>query len=90
MNKTQLVESIATKAGITQADAAKALAAFTETIKDCMKNNDKVQITGFGTFEPSVKEAHAGRNPKTGETIQIAAKKSAKFKMGKELSTAIN
>lgn len=86
MNKTELINAIAAKAGLTKADAAKALAATTEAIADALKANDKVAILGFGTFAPSERPAREGRNPRTGETVTIAAKKVVKFKAGSELA----
>ncbi|MBR4514671.1 MAG: HU family DNA-binding protein [Lachnospiraceae bacterium] len=90
MNKNELVSSIADKAGIKKTDAEKALKAFIETVTDELKAGEKVQLVGFGTFETSERPARDGRNPRTGETMKIAASKSPKFKAGKALKDAIN
>ena len=90
MNKTELVAAIAEKAELSKKDAEKALAAFTDVVADTLKNGDKIQLVGFGTFEVSERAAREGRNPQTGETMQIAASKSPKFKAGKALKDAIN
>lgn len=90
MNKQELVSAIAEKAGLTKADADKAVNAFVETVKDTMTKGDSLQLIGFGTFSVSERAARTGRNPQTGKEIQIAAKKVAKFKPGKALDEAIN
>ncbi len=90
MNKTELVAEMAQKAGISKKDAEKALAAFTDTVADALKKGDKVQLVGFGTFEVSCRGARTGRNPRTGETMQIAASKAPKFKAGKALKDSLN
>lgn len=86
MNKAQLIDSIAEKAGLTKADSKKALEAFVETVGDALKAGDKVALIGFGAFSVSERSARTGRNPQTGKTINIAAKKVVKFKAGAELS----
>lgn len=68
----------------------KALSAFTDTVTSAMKNGDKVQLVGFGTFEVSKRAARTGRNPRTGETVEIAASATPKFKAGKALKNAVN
>ena len=90
MNKTELVAAMAEKAEISKKDAEKALAAFTDVVADCLKNGDKIQLVGFGTFEVSERAAREGRNPLTGETMQIKASKSPKFKAGKALKDQLN
>lgn len=90
MNKTQLITAIAEKTELSKKDAEKVLTAFVDTVTDELKNNNKVQLVGFGTFEVTERAARAGRNPQTGETIQIQASKLPKFKVGKALKTAIN
>ena len=90
MNKTELVAAIAEKAGIAKKDAEKALAAFIDTVAVELKNGEKIQLVGFGTFEVREREARTGINPKTGEKIQIAASKAPAFKAGKALKDAIN
>ena len=89
MNKGDLVNKMAEDAGITKAQATAALNGFMEAVGGALASGDKVALVGFGTFSTSEREARAGRNPKTGETIQIDAKKSAKFKAGKELNDKI-
>lgn len=86
MNKAELTAAMAEKSGLTKADAEKALNAFTETITDCMKKDDRVGLVGFGSFSVAERSARSGRNPKTGEVIEIAAKKVVKFKPGADLA----
>ena len=90
MNKVELVASMAQKAELTKVDAEKALKAFIDVVTEEMKNKGKVQLVGFGTFETTERAARTGRNPKTGETIEIGASTSPKFKAGKALKDAIN
>lgn len=90
MNKTELVAAIAEKAQITRKDADAALKAFTDAVSDELKKGEKIQLVGFGTFEVSERPAREGRNPRTGETMTIAASKQPKFKPGKALKDAIN
>ena len=90
MNKTELVAAIAENAEISKKDAEKALKAFADVVASELKKGEKVQLVGFGTFEVSERAAREGRNPQTGETMQIAASKSPKFKAGKALKDAIN
>ena len=90
MNKTQLIEAIADKSGLKKKEAEAALNAMTEAITEALKAGDKVQIVGFGTFEVKERAAREGRNPRTGETIKIAASKSPAFSAGKGLKDAIN
>lgn len=85
MTKTELVARMAAAADISKAAAEKALAAFTEAVTEAVKNGDRVALTGFGTFSAATRAARTGRNPATGEELQIAAKTSAKFTPGKEL-----
>ena len=89
MNKTELIEKIAAGAGLTKADAKKALDATTTAIKDALAAGDKVQLVGFGTFSVNERPAREGINPATKQKIQIAAKKVAKFKAGAELAEAL-
>ena len=86
MNKSELVKAIAENAQLSQADAKKALDATLEAIAGAMKEGDKVALVGFGTFSVSERAAREGRNPATGEKMQIAAKKVVKFKAGAELA----
>lgn len=90
MNKVELVDQIATKSGLTKKDSEAALKAFMETIKETIKKGEKIQLIGFGSFEPVDKAAREGRNPKTKEIIQIPAKKAIKFSAGKELKNFLN
>ena len=90
MNKTELIAAIAGKTELSRKDAEKALKAFTEVVEEELKKGEKIQLVGFGTFEVSERAAREGRNPQTGETMQIAASKSPKFKAGKALKDAIN
>ena len=90
MNKTELVTAIAEKTELSKKEAEKALKAFTDVIAEELAKGEKIQLVGFGTFEVSERAAREGRNPMTGETIQIAASKTPKFKAGKALKDQIN
>ena len=90
MNKTQFVEAVAQKAGMTKKEAEAAVNAMTAVVADTLKAGDKVQLIGFGTFEVKARAARSGRNPKTGETIEIAASKTPAFSAGKALKDAVN
>ncbi len=85
MNKTELIAAMAEKAQITKVDAAKALNAYIDVVKQQLAKGEKISLIGFGTFSVVDRPARSGRNPRTGKTIKIAAKKSAKFKAGKGL-----
>lgn len=89
MNKTELITAMAEKAEISKKDAEKALTVFTNVVADALVHGDIVAITGFGTFEVVERAARTGRNPKTGESIEIQASKSPKFKAGKALKDAV-
>lgn len=89
MNKTDLVNSVATQAELSKADSKKAVDALLETIATTLANNEKILLVGFGTFEVRERAARKGRNPQTGEEIQIAASKLPAFKPGKELKEAV-
>lgn len=89
MNKTELINAIAAEAEISKKDAGKALDAFIETVTKALKNDDKVQLIGFGTFEVRERAAREGHNPATGEKLQIAATKVPAFKAGKALKDTI-
>ncbi|EJP94409.1 HU family DNA-binding protein [Bacillus cereus group sp. MG9] len=89
MNKTELTKVIADKAELTQKDAATATQAVLDAITTALANEEKVQILGFGTFEVRERSARTGRNPQTGEEMQIAASKAPAFKAGKELKVAV-
>ena len=89
MNKNELSAAIAAKAGLTRKDAEAALCAMSDIIAESLKNGEKVQIVGFGSFEVKKKAAHMGRNPRTGEAMEIAASKNPTFKAGKALKDAV-
>ncbi|MCR4924362.1 MAG: HU family DNA-binding protein [Lachnospiraceae bacterium] len=90
MNKTELVAAIADQADLSKKDAEKALKAFTDVVANELKNGEKVQLVGFGTFEVSERAARDGRNPQTGAVMKIKASKAPKFKAGKALKDLIN
>jgi len=90
MNKNELVAAVAEEAGITKADAGNAIDAVFNAIEGALKKGDDVRIVGFGTFAVANRAATTGRNPRTGETIQIKASKQPKFKAGKGLKDALN
>ena len=89
MNKIELISAVATKADLTQKDATKAVNVVFETIAAELAKEEKIQLMGFGTFEVRERAARTGRNPQTGETMQIPASKVASFKAGKELKQAV-
>ncbi len=90
MNKNELIRAIANNAGITLKDAGVALDAFTAAVADGLKAGEKIQISGFGTFEVKSKAARTGINPKTGAKIDIAASKVPAFKFGKAFKDSFN
>ena len=90
MNKTELIAAVAEKAEISKKDAEKAVKAFTDAVPEELAKGGKVQLVGFGNFEVSERPAREGRNPRTGETMTIAASKTPKFKPGKALKDEIN
>ncbi len=90
MNKTELVAAVAEKSGLTKKDAEAAIKAFTETVSDQLKKGDKVQLVGFGTFEVTKRAKREGRNPRTGEAMDIPASKAPRFKAGKALKDLVN
>lgn len=89
MNKTELVNAIAAKTGLSKKDSDAALAATVEAITEALKAGDKVALIGFGTFEVRERAARTGKNPATGATIEIAACKAPAFKAGKALKDAV-
>ena len=89
MNKAQLIDAMADKAGLTKVDAKKALDAFVAATTDALKEGDRVALIGFGSFSVTERSARTGRNPQTGKEIQIAAKKVVKFKAGAELADQV-
>ena len=90
MNKTELIDKIAAKSGLSKSDSKKALDSSIEVLKEALAANDKVQLVGFGTFSVNERPARQGINPATKQKIEIAAKKVVKFKAGAELSTVVN
>lgn len=90
MNKAELISAVAEKAELTKKDAERAVNAVFEAIEEALAGGDKVQLVGFGTFEVRARAARTGRNPQTGEEIQIAATNVPAFRAGKALKDAIN
>ncbi len=90
MNKSQLVESIASKTGFTKKDSEKALAAVLESIEKALVKGDKVQLIGFGTFGTKKRAARTGRNPQTGATIKVPASKVVSFAPSSALKAKVN
>ncbi len=90
MNKSQLVDKIADGADLSKAAAARALDAFIDAVGDALKEGDQVSLVGFGTFTVRERASRTGRNPQTGETLEIAAAKLPAFKAGKALKEAVN
>ncbi len=90
MNKSQLAEAAAERAGISKGDASKALDAVLDTIQSALQSGEKVSLTGFGTFEVRDRAARTARNPQTGEEMQVAASRAPAFKAGKGFKDAIN
>lgn len=90
MNKTELIAAVAEQASITKKDAEKAIAAVINSITNAMAEGDKVQLVGFGTFEVRARDARKGKNPRTGEVINIPASKVPAFKAGKALKDIVN
>ena len=90
MNKTELIAAVAEKAEISKKDAEKAIKAFTDAVAEELVKGGKVQLVGFGTCEVAERAARERRNPKSGETMTIAASKTPKFKAGKALKDQVN
>ncbi len=90
MNKAQLIDAMAAGAGLTKADAKKALDAFISTTTDTLKSGDRVALIGFGTFSVTERGARTGRNPQTGKEIKIPSKKVVKFKAGADLADSVS
>lgn len=90
MNKNELIDSMAAEAGMTKADAGKALDAFVASVSAALKKGDEIRLVGFGTFSVSKRAATTARNPRTGAEIKVPAKKVAKFKVGKSLQDVLN
>ena len=89
MNKTELIAAIAAKTALSKKDAEKALNAAIDSITAALVEGDKVQLVGFGSFETKTREARTGRNPRTGENIEIAASRTPAFKAGKALKDKV-
>jgi DNA-binding protein HU-beta len=90
MNKEQLIDKLAGDAKITKVAARTVLASFIEAVKKTVKKGDRLGLVGFGTFSSGKRKARTGRNPQTGAAIKIAAKKTIKFKAGKDFSDFVN
>ncbi|HNQ76226.1 MAG TPA: HU family DNA-binding protein [Pseudothauera hydrothermalis] len=90
MNKSELIDEIAAEAGISKTAAGKALDAALAAVKQALKDNDTVTLVGFGAFYVSERAARAGRNPQTGQSIEIKAARVPKFRPGKALKDALN
>src|SRR5882757_5423131 len=90
MTKTDLIEGLLIKLGLVKIDAERVVDGVLDTITEALKQGDRVNISGFGTFAVSIRDARTGRNPQTGESIEISASRSAKFKPGKQLKDSLN
>ena len=90
MKKVELVEAVATNAGLTKSDALKATDATFEAITGALKKGDKITLIGFGTFSVSKREARVGRNPQTGAAVNIPARNAVTFKAGTQLKNEVN
>ena len=90
MNKNDLIEAVAERTGLAKSDAARAVEALLGTITEALQRGDTVAVSGFGSFVVRSRAARSGRNPRTGETIAIAASRSPAFKAGKALKDAVN
>ena len=90
MNKSELIDAMASSAGISKAEAKRALEGFTDAVSDTLAKGGRVALVGFGSFSVSKREAREGRNPQTGKTIKIAAKNVVKFKAGADLNGKVN
>jgi DNA-binding protein HU-beta len=89
MNKAELIDAMAAEAGLTKADAKRALDAFVTATTKALKKSDRVALVGFGSFSVAKRAARTGRNPQTGKEIKIAAKKVVKFKAGSDLTGTV-
>ena len=90
MNKTELIDAVAEAADLTKAESSRAVDAVVAAVTKALKDGDAVTLVGFGTFQVRDRAARTGRNPKTGDTIKIAASKNPSFKAGKALKGAVN
>lgn len=90
MNKSELIDSIASASGLTKADSARALSAFISSVSSALKSGKDIRLIGFGTFSVAKKAATTAINPRTRETVKVPARKVAKFKAGKALQDSVN
>ncbi|HBS64356.1 MULTISPECIES: HU family DNA-binding protein [Stenotrophomonas] len=90
MNKTELIDAVAEAADLTKAESSRAVDAVIASVTKALKGGEAVTLVGFGTFQVRARAARTGRNPKTGDTIKIAASKNPSFKAGKALKDAVN
>ncbi len=90
MNKSELIDAMASNSGLSKADAKRALDGFTTAVEGALKTGDKISLVGFGSFGISKRAARTGRNPQTGKEIKISAKNVVKFKAGADLSVKVN
>ncbi|MDH3702552.1 MAG: HU family DNA-binding protein [Alphaproteobacteria bacterium] len=90
MNKNDLVAAVASESGLSKSDATRAVESVFDSITNALKTGSEVRLVGFGTFSITNRKASTGRNPRTGEPIQIPASKQPKFKAGKGLKQAVN
>ena len=90
MNKNDLIAAISTSAGLSKTDATRTMESIIDTVSNALKRGEEVRIVGFGTFSVSHRKATTGRNPRTGESIQIPASRRPKFTVGKALKDAVN
>lgn len=90
MNKADLINSISEKTGLTKTRSNEVIDAFLDSVTESLSSGEKVTLVGFGTFTISQRDARKGRNPKTGESIDIPAKKVARFKAGSDLTKSVN
>ena len=90
MNKTELIAAVSEKTGVSKKDCEKTISAMLDQVAESLAQGDKVQIVGFGSFEVKERQARTGRNPKTGEAVEIAASKAPVFKAGKALKDAVS
>ena len=90
MNKSEFISAVADAAGLSKVDAARAVDAYADVVKNVLKSGDSVTLVGCGNFEGRERAARTGRNPRTGETLEIAASRTPSFKAGKALKDAVN
>ena len=90
MNKTELIDEVSAKSGLTKADADRAYKALVDVVSEQLAKGEQISLIGFGTFLVRERQARSGRNPRTGDTIEIAAAKIPAFKAGKALKDAVN